>query len=754
MKRTIISTMCVAAALVLASSCNKVEEIFDPGDNTNTEENLGRTIINGVVESIGTKAELSYGYDVLWNTGDKIYVTTGTKDDTFTLSAGEGTTKGKFTEDNSRGITGNIEAFYPASLKTDDGYVWPAVQTNDQVSPMYAKQSISGTGNEVVSFSSLGAMIQIVFSTKSENITITSITLQDESKPLSGKFIVEDGQAIIMTNNENPGVELEFGGDGVPVGVSATYFNLAIPAGKYKGDKITLIFRDDIHSKECVMTSTAFPDVKRNTVGKITLSAEFPVTSVNGHECVKLAGYYWATENVGECGINTPANPSTPQNEYGLYLYKQDNNQALTAAMSWGSEGSYQWTLPTEEQWNDLMNKCYWKWTDSYSDNNSIYFGKPGFMVYGDTGRSDVDNPITVPHIFLPLTGYYDGANKMVIGQDQYGEYWALTKETNLWFWSTFSTMKFFHHDYGFYSLAVRPVIRPEGSYTITFNANGHGTAPASITGIKYGTTITAPTNPAALGYQFKGWYKEAECNNAWNFGTDLVTTNITLFAKWEYVVDIPNKFSVAVGKQVYFSRGNLYWDGNSFEFEDDQFSSASDWNSNHVSHFYWSNDASKAYAEDYSDPAASQNDVFFTNATYTTPNSSFTVNGETGMWRTLSKDEWNYLTTNNSVWATINGINGLIIFYDGYTGSKTGLTTVPNGCVFLPAAGYRNGYSGMISDAGSTGAYSSSIAGFVDGDSTPCAYDMMFGEAYTNPQTLNYRVRYGSSVRLVMDCE
>ncbi len=269
MRRTDISTMCMAAALVFAASCNKIDE------NILSVDGNGRTVINGVAEAVGggTKAYNRYSYDVLWNECDRIYVTDGTEDDTFTLTDGEDTPDGVFTEDNAKGISGDIEAYYPASLKTDGGYVWPAVQTNNQVAPMYANQAITGAGNEVVSFSSLGAMLQIVFSTKAEGITVTSITLKDESKPLSGIFTVSDGQAIMAENSDNPGVTLDLAGSAVAVGVAAKYFYLAIPAGEYNGDRLTLTFTDDVHHKECVMTSTAFPDVKRNTVGRITLGS-------------------------------------------------------------------------------------------------------------------------------------------------------------------------------------------------------------------------------------------------------------------------------------------------------------------------------------------------------------------------------------------------------------------------------------------------------------------------------------------------
>ena len=67
--------------------------------------------------------------------------------------------------------------------------------------------------------------------------------------------------------------------------------------------------------------------------------------------------------------------------------------------------------------------------------------------------------------------------------------------------------------------------------YTVTFDANGHGTAPSAQT-VEHGKTATKPANPTASGWTFKGWYKEAACTNAYDFST-AVTGNITLYAKW-----------------------------------------------------------------------------------------------------------------------------------------------------------------------------------------------------------------------------
>lgn len=68
-------------------------------------------------------------------------------------------------------------------------------------------------------------------------------------------------------------------------------------------------------------------------------------------------------------------------------------------------------------------------------------------------------------------------------------------------------------------------------TYTVTFDANGHGTAPAVQT-VEDGKTATKPADPTETGWTFGGWYKEAVCTNAFDFSTP-ITADITLYAKW-----------------------------------------------------------------------------------------------------------------------------------------------------------------------------------------------------------------------------
>ena len=69
------------------------------------------------------------------------------------------------------------------------------------------------------------------------------------------------------------------------------------------------------------------------------------------------------------------------------------------------------------------------------------------------------------------------------------------------------------------------------GPYTVTFDANGHGEAPAKQS-VKYGSTVTKPADPAAEGYTFGGWFTDQACTNAYDFSKP-VTDNLILYAKW-----------------------------------------------------------------------------------------------------------------------------------------------------------------------------------------------------------------------------
>ena len=70
--------------------------------------------------------------------------------------------------------------------------------------------------------------------------------------------------------------------------------------------------------------------------------------------------------------------------------------------------------------------------------------------------------------------------------------------------------------------------------FKVKFNAKG-GTPEPDTQYIENGGKVTEPSNPTQAGYTFGGWYKNADCSDGqeWNFATDTVTGNMTLYAKW-----------------------------------------------------------------------------------------------------------------------------------------------------------------------------------------------------------------------------
>ena len=70
-------------------------------------------------------------------------------------------------------------------------------------------------------------------------------------------------------------------------------------------------------------------------------------------------------------------------------------------------------------------------------------------------------------------------------------------------------------------------------NYTVSFNANGGSPSPASQT-IASGGKVNDPGVITKAENRLVGWYREAGFINQWDFDRDVVTANITIYAKWE----------------------------------------------------------------------------------------------------------------------------------------------------------------------------------------------------------------------------
>lgn len=67
--------------------------------------------------------------------------------------------------------------------------------------------------------------------------------------------------------------------------------------------------------------------------------------------------------------------------------------------------------------------------------------------------------------------------------------------------------------------------------YTVTFDA-GDGIETVSQQ-VSEGDKAARPADPKRDGYTFDGWFKDEACRQAWDFDTDIVTEDITLYAGW-----------------------------------------------------------------------------------------------------------------------------------------------------------------------------------------------------------------------------
>ena len=88
-------------------------------------------------------------------------------------------------------------------------------------------------------------------------------------------------------------------------------------------------------------------------------------------------------------------------------------------------------------------------------------------------------------------------------------------------------------------TLYAKWIVEGAALYTVTFNSNGgdREASPPSRT-VESGSLVTPPDeNPMRDSFEFGGWYTDAECTdgNEWDFDTDTVSADITLYAKWEF---------------------------------------------------------------------------------------------------------------------------------------------------------------------------------------------------------------------------
>ncbi len=202
-----------------------------------------------------------------------------------------------------------------------------------------------------------------------------------------------------------------------------------------------------------------------NQIVNMFLSGAEPqlLPDANGHDYVDLGlSVKWATCNIGayrptERGDHFAWGETEPKNDYTWATYKWCNGSSSTltkyntsshygtvdnkttlepgddiAVVHWGGS----WRMPTNAELKALKDSCYWEWTRNYNGASGC-----GYIVYKAKSKDDMGlmktstnnaepkaiYSLSDPHIFLPMTGFYKGANLVKYDLFGYGIYWSST---------------------------------------------------------------------------------------------------------------------------------------------------------------------------------------------------------------------------------------------------------------------------------------------------------------------------------------
>ncbi len=109
--------------------------------------------------------------------------------------------------------------------------------------------------------------------------------------------------------------------------------------------------------------------------------------------------------------------------------------------------------------------------------------------------------------------------------------------------------------------IPIEPIIPADKYYSVHFDVQGIGSAITDVK-VKEGSLVAMPQAPVAEDYVFDGWFKEASCINAWNFTTDIVTKDTTLYAKWiskdDITTDLAKAAKVSLTKATAYKNGKI----------------------------------------------------------------------------------------------------------------------------------------------------------------------------------------------------
>ena len=516
-----------------------------------------------------------------------------------------------------------------------------------------------------------------------------------------------------------------------------------------------------------------------------------------------------------------PWSTSTSSSDYYAYGNSSYNLFDQTGKADWGynaiSNGGNTensgWRTLTREEWDYLFN--------TRSTSSGIRYAKAtvnsvnGVILLPDDWSSDYytlnstntsgvgfsSNIITASQwaileqhgaVFLPAAGIRYGTSVSNVGSDGY--YWSASYGNSSYAYLVYFGDGYLNASsygyYRYYGPSVR-LVRTVGNYSIHASPSpAEGGAVSGAGAYQAGAACTL-TATASAGYTFAYWTENGEVVSTDAEYTFTVTGDRTLVANFTQngsMGKLNGQFTVGENAVVCFSQGNLQYKAstNTWRFAENQYDYVGSDNSNSglIDLFGWGTSGYNHGANCYQPWSTSPSDSYY----YAYGNSSYNLFDQTGQadwgynaisnggnqehsgWRTLTREEWDYLfntrVTSSGIRyakARVNNVSGVILLPDDWQTSyyslnstntsgasfSTNVITVTqwntlqqHGVVFLPAAGGRNGAS--IYGVGSNGNYWS--ASYID---SYYAYGVYFDYGSLDASG-NYNRYFGLSVRLV----
>lgn len=396
MKKIIFS---IAAVAAMFASCSQDADL-EIVDNGAKAEAI--TSVNASSES-GTRAVVD-GTSIKWQTGDELGVlgtntSSEAKNTAYTLSSGEGTTTGSFTNGSSD-ITTISATMYPYQ----EGAIWdatnskltleiPSVQTgvkgsfDPKAAIMYAFGSSTDQALKLaVNF------LRVTIGAGETNVH--SITISSTTTVLSGKMEVTSSSVTAASEGTFKSVTLTAGANQC---FDAGDYYIAVKAGDIESPSVSYVYYDNDNHKATEKTKAGTTTLAFDGKNVRTITANFSGGTITERTAVQLwaNGPYFAEENVG----------ATSATDQGTTM---DFAAATAENFTWGAN----WCTPSKDDMDELLKAASTgseEVTCTYTQENSVW----GFKFTGKTTGYESNSvffPVQYGDSGFGIANYWSGS--------------------------------------------------------------------------------------------------------------------------------------------------------------------------------------------------------------------------------------------------------------------------------------------------------------------------------------------------------